>query len=496
MHLLSVSDSIKSKGLFVELAQRSFLRELSEIDKHSPLLKKISNPKKILFNRVYANYAQAFLNEVAIAKSLQLLGHDVKFLLCGKVMNDCTAMSTILNIPDKRKCENCYKFGKMVLDTVGIPYSFFSDNDSEEVPYSIEQHADDSINRFFLGAVHPEDTIFFDIVKTERRHNTRVSYHTAEREYKEFKPDILITTHGCYAEWGPFTDYMKEKWVKTFIWDYSFGNAMVFNLDTLQDDYRRWKLKHESLSNEENEQLDNYLEKRKKGQANTKYYQFKQQKLERPIGYEGIYAMFTNLPWDTSLTTANNIYSNIYDWIDDTINFFTNHKEFFLYIKVHPAEKYGNGDRSYQTVADYIDAYFDLPDNIKVIDADDKINPYMLHDIIDVGIVYNGTSGLEMATRSIPTIVTGNIHYKGHGFTFEPNTIEEYRELLLDDSLMVTHQQAESARHYSYFYYFIERYPIDYLKHTITGMKYQFKTFDELLKNKDMKRILSKVLEE
>jgi hypothetical protein len=51
-------------------------------------------------------------------------------------------------------------------------------------------------------------------------------------------------------------------------------------------------------------------------------------------------------------------------------------------------------------------------------------------DHLDVGIVYNSTVGLEMAYNGIPVIVGGNTHYRNMGFTYDPDTPNEYRNYL------------------------------------------------------------------
>ena len=70
------------------------------------------------------------------------------------------------------------------------------------------------------------------------------------------------------------------------------------------------------------------------------------------------------------------------------------------------------------------------PSHIHLVPADAKVNTYDLVEIADLGLVYTTTVGMEMAMSGVPVIVVGNTHYRGKGFTLDPETWEEYFELL------------------------------------------------------------------
>ena len=54
-----------------------------------------------------------------------------------------------------------------------------------------------------------------------------------------------------------------------------------------------------------------------------------------------------------------------------------------------------------------------------------------LFNEIDLGIIYNGTLGVEMCLQSVPVVSVGKAPYTGLGISFDPNTKNEYREILL-----------------------------------------------------------------
>ena len=61
-----------------------------------------------------------------------------------------------------------------------------------------------------------------------------------------------------------------------------------------------------------------------------------------------------------------------------------------------------------------------------------KILTYDLFEFIDVGLVFNGTLGLEMILNDIPVIACGKTPYSNLDLVSEPLDAEEYKQLLLN----------------------------------------------------------------
>lgn len=87
---------------------------------------------------------------------------------------------------------------------------------------------------------------------------------------------------------------------------------------------------------------------------------------------------------------------------------------------------------SVKGVSDFINEKFPkLPANITIIFPEMKILTYDLFEHIDVGVVYNGTLGLEMLFAEIPVVSCGKPPYGGINLVSEPDTEESYLNLLL-----------------------------------------------------------------
>jgi hypothetical protein len=85
-------------------------------------------------------------------------------------------------------------------------------------------------------------------------------------------------------------------------------------------------------------------------------------------------------------------------------------------------------------------------------------------EIADLGMVYTTTVGMEMAMSGVPVIVIGQTHYRGKGFTLDPDSWEAYASLLaqaLADpaAARLTRPQVEQTWNYAYRFFFEFPFP-------------------------------------
>lgn len=162
-----------------------------------------------------------------------------------------------------------------------------------------------------------------------------------------------------------------------------------------------------------------------------------------------------------SLTLGRNIFAeSMSEWMTRTVRFFGSRPEVQLVIRVHPGETLVPKARSMGQVAR--EALPVLPEHIHIINATDKINTYDLIEIADLGLVYTTTVGMEMAMNGCPVIVCGYTHYRGRGFTIDPDTWEAYfaaLESTLSDLRAHRLSQAQVTRAWNYAYRFFFEYP-------------------------------------
>jgi len=470
--------------------QKIALRRLRKIINNSPAIENKYSGKKVLFNSVDGRYMQTTYIEGAIAKSLQMRGHKVKMLICGGALNMCTTFHRIDHPPNRWSCKNCISFSKKFYETTGLPYSTYDEylkhkkgltsikNKVEEMPIEecekliykgvkVGNHAKTSAKRYFRGGEPPEDK--FELILRYELMNAIISTDTAEELLKKEKPDVLVTTHGCYSSWGSITDYFRNQGIRVCVWGGGYKDDIRFdrykwNFKKYYEEVRKKRL----LDEEEKKDLACFLDKREEGSegqiALYNYSDTDKEQLEKQFNfnkYDKTYVMFPNVPWDAALLSADVAFKNVYDWISNTIEFFEDKPKLQLIIKIHPSEI--RVMESKRTLLDYINSKFpSLPENIKTIPPDTKISPYSLFPFIDVGIIYNGTAGLEMSIQGIPVIVAGAALYRNKGFTYDINKKEEYSEVLSKDISTLPNQQ-NLAKLYAYFYFIKSFVPHDFI---------------------------------
>jgi len=191
----------------------------------------------------------------------------------------------------------------------------------------------------------------------------------------------------------------------------------------------------------------------------------------------------TNVIGD-SLTLGRQVFSDsMTEWLERTMRYLAAHPEVQVVVRIHPGELVTKGSSIAEVVRQ---ALPNLPENIHVVPADAKVNTYDIIEIADVGLVYTTTVGLEMATSGLPTVVVGQTHYRGKGFSLDPDSWQAYFELL--DQLLaqperyrLSGEQVRSAWEYAYRFFF--EYPHPFPWHLVHMW--------EDIKEWSMKKVLS-----
>lgn len=169
-----------------------------------------------------------------------------------------------------------------------------------------------------------------------------------------------------------------------------------------------------------------------------------------------------------SLTLGRQVFSqSMTDWLQQTLRHFAGMDKVQLVVRIHPGERYTKGP----SVSDVVkQALPELPENIHLVAADDPVNTYDLVEIASLGLVYTTTTGMEMAMSGVPVIVSGQTHYRGKGFTFNPSSWDAFYRLI-DKSLdsenvgKLSKEQVNQAWNYAYRFFF--EYPCRFPWHLL-----------------------------
>ena len=286
----------------------------------------------------------------------------------------------------------------------------------------------------------------------------------------ENRPDYVIVPNGTIQEMGVL--YRIAKWMEIPVTTYEFGeqrkriwiaqNREVMRQET--DDL--WEArKNLPLDDEAFEKMRNMLSARQRADLwgnFTRRWQGSEKvgsekiRSELRLDDRPIVFLATNVLGD-SLTLGRQTFSkNMAEWIERTVQYFAERKDAQLIIWVHPGETLTHG----QSMVDVVTRLMPmLPSHIHLIKPTDKINSYDLVDIATVGLVYTTTMGLEMPMSGVPVIVSGQTHYRGRGFTMDPDSWVSYYRMIgsiLDNpsSAVLTENQVKLAWQYAYAFFF------------------------------------------
>ena len=170
--------------------------------------------------------------------------------------------------------------------------------------------------------------------------------------------------------------------------------------------------------------------------------------------------MFCNILWDSAVVGRDLAFPSMGTWVTEGIRWAESHPEIDLVVRIHPAEVQLRNHPTRERMADHISAEVtSLPPNVRVIEADDPTSSYVLMDTATLGLVYTSTVGLELAARGVPVIVAATTHYRGRGFTIDPETAAEYwaaadRVLATPPSETERDRSRELARRYAVLFFF------------------------------------------
>ena len=151
------------------------------------------------------------------------------------------------------------------------------------------------------------------------------------------------------------------------------------------------------------------------------------------------------------------VFKDYYDWFIQTLAFAKTYPQVNWIFKQHPSIRhYPAKDVDWERI------FKGLPKNIIYLDENRKIDTRSLIACADCVITCLGSVGFQLpALARIPSIAASDNHYTNLGFALEPQTKEEYFEILknLNSVQLLTAEQQKLAKAaYLYIHYFSRVY--------------------------------------
>jgi hypothetical protein len=150
-------------------------------------------------------------------------------------------------------------------------------------------------------------------------------------------------------------------------------------------------------------------------------------------------------------------FPGIHEWLTAAVEGMAARPQHDLVVRIHPGEVRLTGKQTREPLGAFLKERFPvLPDNVRVIAADDRTSSYPMMEASDVGLVFTSTTGLELALHGTPVIVAGRTHYRGKGFTIDVSSPVEFENAL--DRVLADPEAAAPdtalARRYAHLFFF------------------------------------------
>ncbi len=293
---------------------------------------------------------------------------------------------------------------------------------------------------------------------------------TAER------PDTVLIPNGLVTELAVIYQAARRLGLNTVTYEFNDQREQIWlaqnDIIMHQNTDALWAARGAYLLTNEQRQaiaeLEDARSQARKYGKGTRFWQdiarVGSEQLRQSLGLDSrpVVLLATNVLGD-SLTLGRHVFAHsMAEWIEKTVQYFAGHPGVQLVVRLHPGERLMKGPSIMGVIGR---ALPERPEHIHVVAPEQKINTYDLMEIAGLGLAYTTTVGMEMAMRCVPVIVSGNTHYRGRGFTFDPASWDEYYALL--DHILadipghrLSSEQVETAWNYAYRFFF--EFPLDF----------------------------------
>jgi hypothetical protein len=380
--------------------------------------------------------------DIVLGMALRSRGHKVQFSLCDGALSACMycELNKFKDLRDfkskkaQKLCTGCTKTGKKLLKAANFHQILIQNKNSFEAEEWDLEIADSGTKRFLAkGRINdPEEyqDVFIEYLMSSRIMNSANKEIFSSQHF-----DVMVAHHGIYVPQANMVSAAKSFGVPVITWvqgyrkqSFLLGFGDTYHRSLLEDPFTS-----QELSTDEVREITDYLASRDIGDKD--WIRFgkvtKDESCSIDLGANKLKVLLlTNVSWDAQIHYNSRVFSDMHSWIEETILWFSEKPNVDLVIRIHPAEVTGR-IKARDPIFEYICGRFpNLPSNIKVIQPEENISTYKLMEICDLGIVFATKAGIELAAIGKPLIVTGESWIRGRGLSSDPESKDEYFNLL------------------------------------------------------------------
>jgi len=487
-------------------------------------LKSLPAKTKILFPHMRGSYFLE-LFEIFLAHRLRYEGYQPLFLACGGLPICNNYILGQYRSSHKWICKDCYRRQVQLLKTSKLQFITIPELNtlSKSIRKVLIQTKNLSVNECYDTSYHevPIGRLIEPSVARHLRKSALRAESTEEiRVWRKYlasafllvenfnnainiiKPEIAILPGGLFFWYSIALHMMRKNGIRVLCYETAFHyppkgklwmfakNTSFIDPDWLSSAWQRWINK--PLTFEENNRLDQGLQRRRSGSLCYPSPIEEQQQIRKELGFvdnkKPIVTLFTNVTWDAAVFGRSDApFNDVSEWVIETIRCLAN-QEISLVVRIHPAEAIiHEGVYGRENLSSLLqEALGSLPKKIRIIPPESKISSYSLLDLSNVAVFFASTLGLEaMIKGTIPVIIAGSSRYGHKGFGYCPKSKKEYINFLthIDTLKPPSLQEKELARRFAYLYFFRIAWPIQFFNSGARGIYSIDKFFINSLKD-------------
>jgi hypothetical protein len=226
------------------------------------------------------------------------------------------------------------------------------------------------------------------------------------------------------------------------------------------------------LSQEQDQQLDEYLSKRFKGDFSMAGVQFWPEMAgldadlaEKMETFRQVVPIFTNVIFDTSQPHANVLFQDMFLWLDKVLSVIKSHSETLFVIRAHPDES-RPGKASQESVAEWVrNRDIEALPNVVFVGPDEYFSSYEMIQKAKFVMIYNSTIGMEASIMGAPVLCAGKARFTQLETVFFPDSQAEYfdqlKAFLAAEELTAPDHHRINARRFLYYQLYRTSLPFD-----------------------------------
>ena len=453
--------------------------------------------------------------------SLRKSGIPVLYFVCNRGLSHCVLGTDREKVSNPPPCPECIRTSRLIYDGAEVePYQMVRDGrlEDELCGLSLKELLKFEYNGFPAGSlVLPSLRWILRIHHLQDDEDTRyltreyiLSAWNVKQKFEiildKYNPFAVVVFNGMFYPEASARWAAKQRGVPVYSHEvgmlplsafFTKGDATAYPVEV--DEFFR-------LSPEQNDLLNQTLEKRTKGKFITAGVQFWPEMIglndeieDLAEKHEALVPIFTNVVFDTSQGHANVVFEHMFEWLDEVLRAVKSHPDTLFVVRAHPDEL-RPGKESRETVSEWIEKnrVKDL-ENIIYIAHDVYISSYELIRRAKFVMVYNSTIGLEASIMGRPVLCAGKARYTQISTVFFPDSkrafIKKLNEFLEAGKIEVPVEFISNARRVLYSQLFRASLPFgDFLKEDGVWRGYvnlrNFSANDLLPENSDVMQVL------